>query len=811
LKKMDKTEKSVFQVGLRINDSEVKIFTDEMKKLLDNVANEFNTNKKRIDLFKTLFDTTGDFNLSKQIADSIEGAGTTDIETALNRAFKKSMEGLSFDTAGLFDSKGNVDIKASQAEINKLDPKSEIRIQAQKQLDIVKEFKAKEYGELLKGLNDFESYEMKRTKLVRDGEVDRARIRAMQNTPESVKSDLMANSQRKQDEGVNKLGIDQFKGSATWAAAFGDLDKVSKPTLERLKGQLKELKESAEGKALPITEMEALTKTIEDLEAKTAKFDLKKLLAAFKTDWRIPELTAELEGFTGILKKANEENDKRTVTAVTATATKVEAQKKYDLNPTAENNAALIAATNAETEANNRLLVSKKLLGIATENQKNADKALTLAEGGKKKATTDAVAGLKVEIDSMNEIKNAAESVIAAFYATADALGITFSPETKAIIDGITKGIGAVVAILTAVSAILLVIDSALAPIIAVIWPLLLAMAALIAAFAIFKAIKLNGINDQIETQANLVKKLEKQYAELERTMGDALGTDWIVKYNQELVNLSQTTTSLSRQVALEKSKGKDADQTKIDDLTKSIDETNIKILESSKKLQNFISGTDLSSAANDFASAWLDAYKSFGSTADAMTAKFKEMINTMIVNTLLSKAMMIALAPVFTAMEQAANPLGDGGAGYTPAELAGIVKLTTDASNNSNATLTLIMESLKKAGIEVRDTTSNLTGVSKGITGITEDTALLLGGYLNSIRYKLFAYIDAKATDKAFDMAGSMASLMVAQNTQISHLTAISGNTLRSAIANEKLTDQLERVTSLTGSKGVYSLNVNT
>ena len=33
----------------------------------------------------------------------------------------------------------------------------------------------------------------------------------------------------------------------------------------------------------------------------------------------------------------------------------------------------------------------------------------------------------------------------------------------------------------------------------------------------------------------------------------------------------------------------------------------------------------------------------------------------------------------------------------------------------------------------------TNLTGISKGVAGLSEDTALILGGLLDSIRFRMF------------------------------------------------------------------------
>jgi hypothetical protein len=54
------------------------------------------------------------------------------------------------------------------------------------------------------------------------------------------------------------------------------------------------------------------------------------------------------------------------------------------------------------------------------------------------------------------------------------------------------------------------------------------------------------------------------------------------------------------------------------------------------------------------------------------------------------------------------------------------------------------------------------------------------------------------------------MAKLMVAQNTQISHLEGIKANTLRTAVACEILTGEIQSVKAVSNTGSGYALKVN-
>lgn len=807
-----------FKLGLEINTIDVKIVTDELKLKLKAIQDEFDSSKKRIDLFKNIFDVTSDFDLAGRIAASFEGNGTTSIETAMKVALKQAFDSTSMlKLADFTDAKGNVDYAKANSSID-----SQLRVKgqeenvallsAQKQLNISKDFKEKEVTELLKGLETFKTFETKRVDIIRKGTREREDIQNIPNITAEQKDVLTKQSDKKQASDISKNTLEQFKGSDTWATVFGDLDKVSAPVIDRLKKQLEDFRESSKG-TLPIADLKELTKTIEDLSTRTSQISIGEFFTAMTKDYKIPQLISDLAAANSEMEKMKLINDANITIADTAKVKSTNADAALAIDPTNTDKLdAQIAAKDALDTANNNLTTSTENYSKSVTKATGAEATLTKAQNAKIAATSKAIKANSETITGFTDMKAIITDSITALYDITDALGVVIPPETKAMLDGLTKGLTAVIAVLTVVGTVMTFVAwttsaagaaiwASMLPVLAILAPIL----AVVAAFAIFKAIKMNGINDQLAVQAKIVEDLQTQYDNLGKQMETALGTDWLKDYNAQLVGLKGQIEALGKQAEIEKSKGKDS---KPEDLKKIQDDLKAKedaYAESSKKLQQFVSGTDLSSSAKDFASAWLDSYKSFGNTTDAMKAKFKDMLNNMVVNTLLAKAMEIALRPVFTAMENAA---ADGV--YTPAEIADIVKKTSVATTNTDATMNNIMDGLKAAGVDMRDTTTNLTGVSKGISGVTEDTALLLGGYLDSIRFRLFAYFDALGATKSFDIAGSMASLMIAQNSQINHLLAISGNTLRSAVASENLSAKIDSVFSPANSGHGFAINVN-
>ena len=67
------------------------------------------------------------------------------------------------------------------------------------------------------------------------------------------------------------------------------------------------------------------------------------------------------------------------------------------------------------------------------------------------------------------------------------------------------------------------------------------------------------------------------------------------------------------------------------------------------------IVGTDVASAARDFANAWLDAYLSFDDTSNAISEKFNDLMKSMLVNMALGEVVKRVLEPFFNMIDKAA------------------------------------------------------------------------------------------------------------------------------------------------------------
>lgn len=316
----------------------------------------------------------------------------------------------------------------------------------------------------------------------------------------------------------------------------------------------------------------------------------------------------------------------------------------------------------------------------------------------------------------------------------------------------------------------------------------------------VFRNIRNRKYDKEIERQEKVVKSLEEEYKRLGKAMEDSLGSDYYKNATKQAENLKGQVSAISKQIEAEKKKGKDADKKKIEDLEQQRQDL---MLQSAQVVEDAIerlTGTNLTSAAEDFAKAWMDAYVSFGNTTEAMQERFADMMQNMIINSMLSSIMQRWLKSTFDMIDRM---WADGVA--TPDEIAAVWREGKKAVEGANSEAEATMEILKNLGLNLQNTESNLTGISKGISTITEDTALVLGGYLNSIRNRLFEYIDFMMLP---ENRPTMSLLIQSQATMINHLQAIELNTNAISVSNAKILDNINKVMVST-SEG-WKLNVN-
>ena len=352
-------------------------------------------------------------------------------------------------------------------------------------------------------------------------------------------------------------------------------------------------------------------------------------------------------------------------------------------------------------------------------------------------------------------------------------------------------------------------------------WILLIVSAIISAVQAIMNA-RLNRINDEIEALQDKLDNLEYAYNRLQKSAERAFGTEYIQNYQRQLDNLEAQVEAYEKQLSLERSKGKKADKEKIKEYEDKVRDTTDAIKDMYGTLSDHFLGQDLTSAARDFASAWIDAYKEFSNATDAMKEKFQDMIQNMIVESLLAKVMEKALEPVFTMIDN----MGDGDF-YSTDFWQRVMATMETATENGVVGAQNVMAMLEQMGINLRGLGGEMTGISRDIATASEESILGLAAgintqnfYISQVPTKLDTIISLLRGDGAMPQGSAITlqDVMIAQNQFLSHLPTIAQHTAETVaeckqivVETRRTADALDRVIKPDGTRTTYKLNVVT
>ncbi len=235
--------------------------------------------------------------------------------------------------------------------------------------------------------------------------------------------------------------------------------------------------------------------------------------------------------------------------------------------------------------------------------------------------------------------------------------------------------------------------------------------------------------------------------------------------------------------------------QETINDLNQQIQEALQDIQDYEEQVAETLYGINLKSWADDLSDALVSAWLSGEDAADAYSEKVGDIMTDMMKKWL-------SIQYIQPVMKQVQTMLfgSDGQGGFmedgmlSEDEIAKIAGEITGLQGNIGAwseTISNLVESLKKQGVEFSD---NSTGLSKSIQGVTESTADILASYINAMRADVSLsreYLRELAQE-------SFSGMNAIAQQQLSELRAISSNTLRNADIAAELRDLIKQNTVL-------------
>ena len=401
-----------------------------------------------------------------------------------------------------------------------------------------------------------------------------------------------------------------------------------------------------------------------------------------------------------------------------------------------------------------------------------------------------------------------------------DVFGGAFGKEASAAIQDIQKGFQVLQAGIALVNVVLAITDATAKTLMTTMLPLLAAAAVLGGILAIFSA-QQRRIKEEQEASERAVRKLENAYKDLERAMDRVYSTSDINKVAREQTqNLLRQQEELRKQIRLEyQKKDKDFDQGRVDDMERQIEEIGQQIADNRRELVESFYGTDFKTFSSDLAQAIYDGVKDGSLSAkEAWNETVDEMVDKMILELATAKFIMPGVERILDSFMEETRRLN----GLSEDELPTLEQFPfEDLREALKAYLGEFwgdFEQYLPSGGE-----SNLTGISKAVGSLTEDTALVLAAAANSMIYYQVAQYDQVVSINAIltgwnelimgteETAGLIPTLMASQTESMELLRGIKSDTGRIATATEQMADDIGSVVAPLGSKvGAKAINVN-
>lgn len=279
----------------------------------------------------------------------------------------------------------------------------------------------------------------------------------------------------------------------------------------------------------------------------------------------------------------------------------------------------------------------------------------------------------------------------------------------------------------------------------------------------------------EIEAIQKQVENLSKTYDKLSESIDNAFSLDLMKtdarKANQ---NLQQRINKYNEMIALEEAKKK-TDKDKIEEWRDEIASLQDEIAENNKKIVSTATDgilDDVLSASKSFTDAWLSAFQETGEGLTGLESEFKDMMQ----NLVKQQASMIITQQYVNAwkksLEQFINPED---LELTTDEAKRWVSTVTNSLPQLNQALENYFNAMQQAGVDLSGESSGdkMSGLQRGIMGISAEQADILASYWNSTRF-FMSNIDRNLAALTEHLMGGASS----ENPMLSQLKVIAAQT---------------------------------
>lgn len=531
---------------------------------------------------------------------------------------------------------------------------------------------------------------------------------------------VVKNVTEKVNKEVSKINTDKFKETPEYIQAMGDLSAYSASQLEVMIARMQELINSSAGN-LNASDLKVYTDLIDKIQDRLKQIKSpfsKNAFAEFRELKRLQaEFNAETERYNQLLREQKIAKDR----LESAKTEAEQARGRIGIDASAKDD--LIAATESLQDANSALNNSNDKLNISQGKLSNISGKMGQIQGGMSaamsmidKIVTGIYQSINATIDIMNQFKELQESQgvdtsKGGWREAAQAGELLGNVNEKVmsswnnfksgnIAGAVADAVGSITSIFTT----------------------------------------LNKQHDArreqtIQEEIKQVEKLQKAYQRLGDAIENAYTIDTLNMSTENAQrNIQDQIKSYQNMIAAEEDK-KDTDWDRIDEWKEAIIDLQEQAdqLRSQKlnELGGFGSGADMKSAAEEFASAWMDAYRETGDGLDALTEKWDEYINNIIVKQLALRGIEKFLKPVMDLIDKSIEKDSYLSTDEMEKIKEAIDKTVPELNEYFKAIYSGFEGLIPGTGKE-----DNASTLQRGIESLSESTGVAIEAYMNSIRF---------------------------------------------------------------------------
>ena len=738
----EKQEDLYISLGVKIDKAGIDSAKKEVDDALKEIEKYISQTGEKWDLYKKLFNASGNKSLSMNIAFGGEVSFKSvvdDLRNQLSKALENT--GSKFSVTDILAMKED-DVKKQFGEGVILKLYQSINEESKK-------MRSESLENLLGMIEDYKDYAQRIKDIERNLQKDLADIESQRGQlGEEATDRLIAQRKKKASEDAASTKFEQFKSSEDWAKTFDDLDRLSSATLSRLIKNLEEFKNTT-GKSLKVNEFKELVNVLKKLR------DESESRSPFKT---LSDGIKEYVEATKKLKKAQKElgfiQDGGEVTTSISETSHTET-KKTD------------SGLSYQTKVVDKLTPKLKTLA-------DAEKEVTDAQDKQNETSDKVQVGFGDIVDMANLLIGTLGDLGSAF----DALGNDSMGDTLSTVQEVAGGL-----LNTAQSGATLFAGISSGNPMAIMQGATGVVSGITGIIGSIAKAHDKKLDKAIQRSQLEVKKLSNDYKNLQSVIERQLGAVTQSQSKEMIANLQKQQEEVQKQMEAEQDK-KDSDASKIEDYKQQYIELGEQIKYFYEDLASEQFGIDLKGWSDQISEALVNAFangedaaKAFDDTvADIMRNVIKEMISLNVIKPAMNKLRDYLFGDKGIFTDSSA-----GGTNLTEQEATGLMQQLGNLRgtiSDSKKIWDYLNAAAKKMGISLEETSASNT-LSKGIQeNITEETANILASYINGIR------ADVSIKRALLEKWGNeiLPKYNVIAEQQLTQMRAIANNTLRSA-----------------------------